>query len=208
MVLAEAKLDNMALGAQDVFWADRETATGETSPEMLKDMHVKYVIVGHSDRRLKLHETEEEIWRKVGAVQKEGLTPILCVGEPWEVHMKGENACREYVLNQLSFEATSLVPQCALLDALVIAYEPIWAISTSGTGQQCSPSDAADIIRAIRRALEERCGISAVRILYGGTVNEQTARGFLREPDIDGVLVGQASLNAKEFQKIIEIAAA
>ncbi len=204
LVLAQKLIRNMSLGAQNAFWADNQAATGEVAPAMLKDLGVKYVILGHSERREKLNETDEEIWRKLSGVIRDGLIPILCIGEPHVVRAKGQAASQDFVSRQLLADTASLTSYCSEPDSLVVVYEPVWAISTSGTGLQESPADAVQMINFIRKLLVENCGLPAPCVLYGGSVNKKTAAGFLTAPEIDGAVVGHASLNAKEFQKILE----
>lgn len=206
LALAEPAIRNMALGAQNVFWENGGAATGEISPAILRSMCVKYVIVGHSERREKLHESDEEIWRKTAAVIRDGLIPILCIGEPLEVRRAGEEKIREFLEKQLLINTATMTSFCQTLGPTVIAYEPVWAISTSGTGLEEEPEDAAKTIAFIKQVLKERCGSENTKVLYGGSVNKQTAAGFLKRPEIDGALVGHASLNAGEFQKILESA--
>lgn len=207
LTLAAGLVKNMALGAQNVFWDDREAATGEVSPAMLKDLGVKYVITGHSERRAKLNEDDAAVWRKTAAVVQGGMTPILCVGEPLAVRQAGEDKVREFLLHQLTGDADAKISYCSIMRSVVIAYEPVWAISTSGTGMEESPEDAVKMINFIREILKNNCNTAALKVIYGGSVNADSAPGFLKQPEIDGALVGRASLNAEEFQKIIEAAA-
>jgi triosephosphate isomerase len=164
------------LGAQDCFWEQGGAYTGEVSPKMLRDLGVKYVIIGHSERRA-LGETEEIIEKKLRAVLKVGLIPILCVGEK-----KGENA-RKVINKQLNGN----------LKGVIIAYEPIWAI---GTGNFCSAEKANKIREFIKQKIDNK-------ILYGGSVNSKIAKDYI-DVGFDGLLVGGASLDAKEFIKIVK----
>jgi triosephosphate isomerase len=207
--LAAAKLafrgSDYKLGAQDVFWAEGGAFTGEVSVRMLKHLGVKYVIAGHSERRRFLKETDEEVAEKVKAILEGGLTAILCVGEPASVRNRGKAAAKKFVLEQLK-DAFALSPE--LKKHLVIAYEPVWAISTMGPdAKEDSPQDAADIIEHIKEFLSLKTGVMP-RVLYGGSVSSKNIGYFLAENTIDGSLVGRASLDAKEFQKITDIAGA
>lgn len=194
------------LGAQDDFWEMSGARTGEVSPTMLKDSGVRYVIVGHSERRL-LGETDEMINKKIKATLKAGLKPILCVGEPKRETRdkrqglrKAKNFVKEQLIKDLKDISKSLVSGRL---SLVIAYEPIWAI---GSGKPDKPSDSLEMIGFIKDFLLVSCRLSHVPVLYGGSVNSQNARSFLKYNEIDGALVGGASLNAKEFAKIMESA--
>ena len=164
------------LGAQDCFWEQDGAYTGEVSSKMLRDLGVKYVIVGHSERRA-LGETKKIIEKKLRAVLKVGLIPILCVGEK-----KGENA-RKVINKQLNDN----------LKGVIIAYEPIWAI---GTGNFCSAEKANKIREFIKQKIDNK-------ILYGGSINSKIAKDYINV-GFDGLLVGGASLDAKEFIKIVK----
>lgn len=208
IALAAGSVKNMELGAQNVFWDNKEAATGEVSPAMLKDLGVKYVITGHSERRAKLNEDDAAVWRKTAAVVASGMTPILCVGEPLAVRRTGEDKVREFLLHQLTGDVDAKISYCSIMRSVIIAYEPVWAISTSGTGMEESPEDAVKMINFIREILKNNCNTAALKVIYGGSVNADSAPGFLRRPEIDGALVGRASLNADEFQKILNNAVA
>ncbi len=187
------------LGAQDVFWEQTTGAfTGEVSAAMLSGEHVKYVIVGHSERRTILKETDEVIRKKVQAAIAEGLTVILCVGEPLEVRELGINVAEEFVLSQIEkdLEGAKIRDE----ENLVIAYEPIWAI---GSGKPETPENSASMARKIKEYIREHWNVT-VRVLYGGSVKAENAEAFLSEHDIDGALVGGASLKAQEFAGILK----
>lgn len=188
------------LGAQDVFWEDEGAFTGEVSAPLLKDVGCEYVIVGHSERRQHFGETDDMVRRKVGAVLSHGLSVIVCVGETLEEREAGRTEA--VVLNQLDVAVRGL----NTLARMVIAYEPVWAI---GTGRTAKPDDAQAVHAAIRRRLASRFGeaeAQAIRILYGGSVKPGNAAELLAQPDIDGALVGGASLDADSFLAIIEAA--
>jgi triosephosphate isomerase len=192
----------VGLSAQDVHWDDKGAFTGEVSAPLLADVGCRYVIVGHSERRQLFGDTDERVRRKVEAVQRAGLVPIACVGETLDEREAGRTL--EVVTRQLDAIATSL-PGIA---AIVVAYEPVWAI---GTGRVARAEDAQDVHRAIRARLAEHAGAevaSGIRLLYGGSVKPDNAAGLLAQPDIDGALVGGASLDAAQFLGIVRAARA
>lgn len=189
----------IALGAQDVFWEDEGAFTGEISPLMLRDLGVSYVIVGHSERRAYQRESDDEVAKKLKAVFRAGLTPILCVGE----HLAEREAGRAeaVVIGQLKADLKEVDPTAA--GRLVIAYEPIWAI---GTGRSAYPADAAAMATVIRREVGQLFGAEAaltLRVQYGGSVSPANSTGFLTQEGIDGALVGGASLEAESFAAIV-----
>lgn len=198
-VLSETQI---AYGAQDVSAHKEGTYTGEVSARMLSDLGCRYAIVGHSERRRYHHETDTLVAEKAKRLLEEGITPILCVGEPLEVRERGEAV--PYTLAQLRGSLEGLNPPGP--EALVIAYEPVWAI---GTGRNATPEDAEAMHRAIRKALAERYGeafASRVRILYGGSVNPKNFADLLSMPNVDGGLVGGASLELESFLALLRIA--
>lgn len=187
------------IGAQDLFWGAAGAFTGEISAEMLVDVACTYVIAGHSERREILHETDEEIAKKVKAALKAGLTPILCVGET--LAHREEGLALAMVRGQVEKDLMDLPPE--ELKRVVIAYEPLWAI---GTGKTASSQDAQDMCSAIRSTLAGIAGTVAdeVNILYGGSVKAENIAELMTQPDIDGALVGGASLDADGFARLIE----
>jgi triosephosphate isomerase len=189
----------IALGAQDVYWEERGAYTGEISPLMLAKLNVTYVIVGHSERRQYFAETDDTVNKKVAAVLRAGMTPIMCVGETAEE--RDAVATETKVLGQLRAGLAGLEPEA--VGALVIAYEPIWAI---GTGRTATPDDAQAICGAVRAALAAEFGAAAaatVRVQYGGSVKADNIGDLMGQPDIDGALVGGASLDPDEFAQIV-----
>ena len=197
-----AVLDNsVALGAQNMYWQDQGAFTGEISPLMLAPL-CRYVILGHSERRQFFGETDDNVHRKVSAALAHGLTPIVCVGESLAQREAGET--HAWVALQVRGALHDLPAE--QLRTIVLAYEPIWAI---GTGKTASGSDANDVAAMIREVLTSMCGAEAaraVRIQYGGSVNGANAAEFLSLPDIDGALVGGASLKPDEFARIVAAA--
>lgn len=194
---------NIMVGAQDVYWEDSGAFTGEISPVMLKDIGCRYVIIGHSERRQFFGETDEKVNRKLKAVLAHELVPIMCVGETLAereadrtgqvIHAQAEAGLAELTPDQVS--------------GLIIAYEPVWAI---GTGKTASDGDAQQVIGYIRSLVKDWYGASAagqVRIQYGGSVKPGNTAGLMAQPDIDGALVGGASLEAASFTGIVQTAA-
>lgn len=194
----------IAVGAQNVFWEDNGAFTGEISPVMLKDTGCRYVIIGHSERRQYFGETDENVNRKVKAVFSHALVPIMCVGETLDEREAG--ATKKVVHTQTSAGLAKLQPEQAA--GIVIAYEPVWAI---GTGRTSSDEDAQEVIAFIRGIVREQFGADAarkVRILYGGSVKPENTAGLMAKDDIDGALVGGASLEVDSFVEIIKKTAA
>lgn len=188
------------LGAQNCHSEEKGAFTGEVSPAFLAKLNVRYVIVGHSERREIFGETDEAVRAKVGAVLKQKMTPIICVGETLEEREAGTTM--EKVLGQVRSALTGCSP--AQVAALVIAYEPIWAI---GTGKTATSADAQEVCAAIRKMVSEVAGPDAaagVRIQYGGSVKAGTIKELMSQKDIDGALVGGASLDPEEFARIVQ----
>jgi triosephosphate isomerase len=197
--LLEADEIPIALGAQNVHWEPKGAFTGEVSAPMLAKLNVAYVIVGHSERREHFHETDAEVNRKAKAVLANGMTPIICVGETRAEREAGETEAK--VLRQVEADLDGLAAET--VSSLVIAYEPIWAI---GTGLTATPEDAQSVCGAIRAkvaALRGDEAAQAVRIQYGGSVKPENAAELMAQPDIDGALVGGASLDADQFAQIV-----
>jgi len=193
--LIEAERFEVRLGAQDISAQESGAFTGEVSGSMLAKLDAKYVLIGHSERRQYHGEGDELVQAKVAAAFKHGITPVICVGE---------------TLEELEAQGQSAVPVAQTIAALsgheqiadfIIAYEPVWAI---GTGKVATPKEAEDVASAIRLALRDNFGEEAAnaRILYGGSVKANNVAGFLQSPEVDGVLVGGASLDAEEFAGI------
>ena len=192
---------SLALGAQDAFWEEKGAFTGAVGPKMLKSLGVQYVIVGHSERRKWFHETDTMVNRKAKLVLRDGLTIILCVGEPLAVRKRGLAAARKFVANQLSRDLAG-IPGSAF-KRVVIAYEPIWAI---GTGRYDPAEDASAMADFIKKTASIRNRRAAPAVLYGGSVNGKNIGDYLTCENIDGALVGGASLRAEEFKIIVAAA--
>ena len=189
----------IGLGAQHCHWEDKGAFTGEVSPAFLAKLNVRYVIAGHSERREVFGETDEDVNRKVLAIVKHGMTPILCVGETLEEREAGTTA--EKVSGQVRAGLTGLSP--AQVAEVVIAYEPIWAI---GTGRTATPQDAQETCALVRATVVEVAGAeagAAVRVQYGGSVKPGNIAELMAQPDVDGALVGGASLDPDEFARIV-----
>lgn len=188
--IPKGAMPHLKLGAQNMYYEPRGAFTGETSPLMVREI-VEYVLVGHSERTHLFKEEENLISHKVRAAFEYGIKPILCIGED----TKEPDSKRHLVhaLNHLMIELNE-----EEIQNLVIAYEPVWAI---GTGNPATPEYAQEMVNALRQAVDPQ-----TRILYGGSVTEDIARGFLEQPDIDGLLVGGASLKLKPFLTMCQIA--
>ncbi|MFJ5925350.1 triose-phosphate isomerase [Kitasatospora sp. NPDC092948] len=186
-------------GSQDISQHDGGAYTGEVSGPMLAKLKCAYAVIGHSERRQYHGENEEIVNAKVKAAYRSGITPILCIGEPLEIRKAGTHV--EYTLGQLD-GALDGVP-AGDAESIVVAYEPVWAI---GTGEVATPEDAQEVCGAIRARLGELYGTELadkVRVLYGGSVKSSSAAGLMAKPDVDGGLIGGASLDADEFVKIV-----
>jgi triosephosphate isomerase len=191
----------IALGAQNCHWESHGAFTGEISAPMLAKLHVRYVIVGHSERRQMMGETDDIVSKKLRAVLGAGMQPIVCVGETLEQREAGETD--EFVAGQVRAAFAGLPVDKA--EDCVIAYEPIWAI---GTGRNATPDDANATIGVIRSTIRELIDKSAddMRILYGGSMKPGNVADLMAMPEIDGGLVGGASLDPDDFARIIRFA--
>ncbi len=189
---------NIKIGAQNMHYEESGAYTGEISGKMLKAINVEYVIIGHSERRKYFNETDEIVNKKVKSAFKYGLKPIVCVGET--LNQREEGRAEEVIKKQVDDVLEGLTNE--QVGSLVIAYEPIWAI---GTGKAATSEDANNGAKQIRDEISKTYGqetASRVIILYGGSVNETNAKELFEMSDIDGGLVGKASLNPEEFSKI------
>ena len=191
---------NIHLGAQNMYWETKGAFTGETSSLMLKDVGCEYVVLGHSERRQYFKETSEEVARKTEVALSVNLIPIVCVGEKLEEKESGKT---ESIIKQ-EIKALFSKIDSTLVARIIIAYEPIWAI---GTGRSSSSQDANLIIKFIRELFSSKYGskiAERIRILYGGSVDPKNIKEFMNESDIDGALVGGASLHALSFSQIVK----
>jgi triosephosphate isomerase len=187
-------LSRTRIGAQNIHWESKGAFTGETSAPLVKAAGGSAALIGHSERRHVFGETDRDTAKKLEAAIREGLSPVLCVGETLAEREAG--ATEQVVLRQL---AAALEPLGGVgLDPLVVAYEPVWAI---GTGKNATPADAAQVHRALRASLGKH-GAASARILYGGSVNQSNVAALLSEPEIEGVLVGGASLDPEGWARI------
>ena len=201
--LVKREGENIKIGAQNMHYANEGAYTGETSAAMLKSYGVDYVVIGHSERRAYFNETDETVNLKVIQAINNDITPILCVGESLEIREAGTTD--QVVKKQIEKAYLNVDAEEAL--KTVIAYEPIWAI---GTGRTATPDQANDTIKAIRNVLQNLYGkevAEAVRILYGGSVNTKNIESLLSMSDIDGALVGGASLDPNSFLTLVKAAA-
>jgi triosephosphate isomerase (TIM) len=190
---------NIKLGAQNMHWERNGAFTGEISPAMLRELFVRYVVLGHSERRALFGETDEIVNRKVHAAHEALLRPIVCVGETLEQREKGEV---EKILSAQLRSSLAGIDARELLET-VIAYEPVWAI---GTGKTASPGQAQEahaFVRQTLREMSDEATAEKIRIQYGGSVKPDNARELLSQPDIDGALVGGASLDPRSFAQIV-----
>ena len=186
----------VALGAQDVHFAEKGAHTGDISPLMLKDLGCKFVIVGHSERRADHGESDELVCKKAKAAQEHGLTAVICIGETDEQRTAGKTieVCTKQILGS--------VPEKSTYRNTVIAYEPVWAI---GSGKTPTPAEVEEVHAAVRKVLAKKLSkaqAAKMRILYGGSVKPNNAKEFLSLEDVDGALVGGASLKVADFMAI------
>ncbi|GAA0362950.1 triose-phosphate isomerase [Alkalibacterium iburiense] len=193
---------DLKIAAQNCYFEDEGAFTGETSPKVLGDLGVHYVIIGHSERRELFHETDEDINKKAHAVFRNGMLPIICVGETLEQKEAGQT--NTLVADQVKAALKGLTDD--QVKEAVIAYEPIWAI---GTGKTATAEDANDTISVVRQTIADLYSqevADAVRIQYGGSVKPGNIKELMAQPDIDGALVGGASLEADSFLQLLEAA--
>ena len=195
-LLEDSRMD---LGAQDMHYETEGAFTGEISPLMLKDLGCRYVILGHSERRAHFHEANELINRKTKAAVKFNMIPIACIGET----LAERDAGRAQEVVRLQYQGTFAGLTAEEMDKVVIAYEPVWAI---GTGRTAAPEQAQEMQAFVRQLVQESYGeeaASGIRILYGGSVKPDNAYDLMKQPDVDGALVGGASLKAESFVQIV-----
>jgi triosephosphate isomerase len=192
----------LGLSAQDMFWESQGAFTGEVGPLQLADLGCRYAIIGHSERRQLFGDTDEVVQKKTQAALRHGIRPIVCVGETLVEREAGQ--AQAVVVRQLRAALAGLDPEEAA--EVVVAYEPVWAI---GTGKTAQPSDAQEMHARVRVTLVELFGqrlAEGTRVLYGGSVKPDNAKTLLAEPDIDGALVGGASLAVDSFCAIVAAA--
>jgi len=200
--LVKRQGDNLRIGAQNMHYQDSGAFTGEVSAPLLKDIGVSYVVLGHSERRAYYNETDSAVNKKIHQAFKYGLTPILCVGESLEIREAGDT--NEYVRLQVEGALEGLVAE--QIKKLVFAYEPIWAI---GTGRTATAEMANDTIKAIRKVVADLYNdetAETTRIQYGGSVKPANIKELLSMSDIDGALVGGASLDSDSFLELVNTA--
>jgi len=200
ITLADQKATDINLGAQTCHWDDKGAYTGEISPVFLAKLDCTYVIAGHSERRQLFGETDDMVQKKVHAILRHEMTPILCAGETLDEREAGTTESK--VVGQVERGVTGL--KAEQVAGIVIAYEPIWAI---GTGHTATPDDAQAVCALIRSTVATRfdaATAASVRIQYGGSVKSDNIAELMAQPDIDGALVGGASLDADEFARIVQ----
>ena len=198
--LLTAQNTNIKIGAQNMHWEESGAYTGEIAPNMLKCINIEYVIIGHSERRQYFAETDETVNKKIKSALKHELNPILCVGETMKQRELGLE--EEVIKQQINGALEGITKEQA--EKIVIAYEPIWAI---GTGKVATKDDANNMIKLIRKEIEllyNKEVANNVSILYGGSVNKNNSKELFETSDIDGALVGGASLKVDEFNEIIK----
>ena len=191
----------MFLAAQNMHWENQGAYTGEVSPRMLLEVGCTHVILGHSERRGLFKETSDMVDRKAKAAVLSGLKPIVCIGETLEEREAGKTF--EIIRTQLDESLKTFMEEKALPSSLVLAYEPVWAI---GTGKTATPAQAQEVHRFIRDWMVDKFGLKtaeSIRVLYGGSVKPENIKDLMSETDIDGALVGGASLKADSFVSII-----
>ncbi len=194
--------DNLKIGAQNMHYEDFGAFTGETSPKLLETTGISYVLIGHSERREMFNETDESVNKKLHAAKTHELTPILCVGESLET--REEQLTNPWVKNQIEKALKGI--KANEMKNIIVAYEPIWAI---GTGKTATPEQAEETIKYIREVIKQIYDAevaSRVRILYGGSVNPKNIEALLNKENIDGALVGGASLDAASFLQLVKVA--
>lgn len=199
-LVTAAKGTDLKISAQNCYFEESGAFTGETSPAALNDLGVDYVIIGHSERREYFHETDEDINKKAHAIFKNGMTPIICCGETLEQREAGET--NAWVAGQIEGALKGLSAE--QVSVSVLAYEPIWAI---GTGKSSTSTDANDTCAVVRQTVEKLYSkevAEAVRIQYGGSVKPENIAEYMAQSDIDGALVGGASLEAESFLALLE----
>ncbi len=194
---------NFDLGIQNIFWEDEGAYTGEISPKMAKDLNVKYAIIGHSERRTYLKETDEMIGLKIQAAIKNDLVPILCIGET--LKEREQDKTSEIITKQLELALKNIDKFQALSARLQIAYEPIWAIGTGKTPSVDEIMSARLLVKKVLSRLYDRKTAEETYILYGGSANSENAFDFIDKTGMDGLLIGGASLNASEFVRIVNL---
>lgn len=184
--------------AENCYFEDEGAFTGENSPKVLAEMGTKYVVIGHSERREYFHETDEDVNKKAQQIFKDGMTPIICVGESLEIREKGET--ESWVENQVKAAISNL--RAEQVAALVIAYEPIWAIGTGKTATADQAEAVCDHIRQVIARLYQTTVSDQTRVLYGGSVKPNNIKELMAKPNIDGGLVGGASLEPESFLQL------
>ena len=199
-VLAAAKGSDLKVAAQNTYFENAGAFTGETSPQVLKEIGTDYVVIGHSERRDYFHETDEDINKKAKAIFANGMLPIICCGETLETYEAGKTA--EWVEGQITAALKDLTPE--QVSNLVIAYEPIWAIGTGKSADANTADETCGVVRATVEKLYGKNVSEAVRIQYGGSVKPENVAEYMSKENVDGALVGGASLEAESFLALLD----
>ncbi|SDZ34962.1 triosephosphate isomerase (TIM) [Evansella caseinilytica] len=199
-LVAAVEGTDLKVGAQNMYFEDSGAFTGETSPVALKDLGVTYVIIGHSERRELFAETDQSVNNKVHAAFKHGLIPIICVGESLDEREGGRTT--DVVTRQVTAALDGLTEE--QVKAAVIAYEPIWAIGTGRTASSADANETCGVIRKVVGKIVSESAAEAVRIQYGGSVKPANIKELLAQSDIDGALVGGASLDPQDYLQLVE----
>lgn len=197
-------VSNISIGAQDVFWESNSGAfTGEVSSEQLKDIGTEFVIVGHSERRLYLNESDKDINKKIESALNSDLKVILCIGEPKKIKSEGTESSFDYLKNQLKKDLGFIKQEDKFEEGqLIIAYEPLWSISTFEGSKPAKPSEVQKMISFIKSFVSDEFSLH-IPVLYGGSTDSENVVSFLEQEAVDGVLVGSSSLDSEEFLSMI-----
>lgn len=189
---------NLKIGVQDIFWENSGPFTGEISPDMLKEFNITHVLIGHSDRRYKLSESDEVINKKIKAALDANIVPILLVGE-----RNRDDDRRQVIETQLTTDLADLTAN--QINKVLITYEPVWAISTNPDSQPDTPENTLGAIELIKNILSSKFQVPSSKFLYGGSVNQSNVADFLKHPEISGAVIGGASLRKEEFSNILKV---
>ncbi|MCD5397132.1 MAG: triose-phosphate isomerase [Candidatus Pacebacteria bacterium] len=205
LYLDKKTYSNFKIGAQNCFWEQAGAFTGEISAKMLKNIGCKYILIGHSERRRILNENNSQINKKLKSAIKAKICPVLCIGETLEQKKQGK--MKQVLQTQLFLGLKGVSRKEIEKSKISIAYEPVWAISTTTNKKKCSSEEAHIMNLVLRKMLVQKYGKTVahkIRILYGGSVDSKNVRGFIYEAKMDGILVGKASLSPQEFIEIIK----
>lgn len=196
-------ISNISLGSQDVFWENTSGAfTGEVSSGQLKNAGAEFVIIGHSERRIYLDESDEVVSKKIKSALNSGLKVILCIGEPKKIKEKGIEASFDYIKDQLKKDLDLINKDQVKEGQLIVAYEPLWSISTFEGSKPAKPKEVHKVVSFIKSFVLDNFSLN-IPVLYGGSTDSENVVSFLEKESVDGVLVGSSSLDSKEFLNMI-----